>query len=167
MAWRYRKARNGNIALTAEIDITAGEDEFVIALGFDSDSSGGQPAAGNPTAADAPRIVHTVRVIDSLLRTDTPTGPVWHRYSQDGDGEHADGAPFDSSGTETTDTGLGLHFTDLPVRGLPPGTNIALHDQDDRLSGRLTGCQRQAVMAIRGHSVRSQGVPETSARIKV
>ncbi|MEJ2217752.1 MAG: glucan 1,4-alpha-glucosidase [Gemmatimonadota bacterium] len=49
-------------------------------------------------AADDPRIVNTVRVIDALLKVDTPSGPAWHRYNDDGYGEHADGASFDGSG---------------------------------------------------------------------
>jgi glucoamylase len=48
--------------------------------------------------ADDPHIVATVRVIDALLRTETATGPVWHRYNQDGYGEHEDGRPFDGTG---------------------------------------------------------------------
>jgi len=48
--------------------------------------------------ADDPRIVNTVRVIDALLKVDTPKGPAWHRYNGDGYGEHADGAPFDGTG---------------------------------------------------------------------
>jgi glucoamylase len=49
-------------------------------------------------APDSPRIVSTVKVIDALLRTETPAGPVWHRYNGDGYGEHADGAAFDGTG---------------------------------------------------------------------
>jgi glucoamylase len=49
-------------------------------------------------AADDPRIINTVRVIDALLRRETATGPVWHRYNGDGYGEHDDGAPFDGTG---------------------------------------------------------------------
>ncbi|MGA7193156.1 MAG: glucan 1,4-alpha-glucosidase [Anaerolineales bacterium] len=49
-------------------------------------------------AADDPRIVNTVRVIDALLKTDTPNGPIWHRYNDDGYGEHEDGSPFDGTG---------------------------------------------------------------------
>jgi glucoamylase len=33
-----------------------------------------------------------------LLKVETPTGPTWHRYNDDGYGERGDGAPFDSSG---------------------------------------------------------------------
>ena len=49
-------------------------------------------------AADDPRIVNTVKVIDALLKTDLPYGPGWHRYNDDGYGEHEDGTPFDSTG---------------------------------------------------------------------
>ena len=42
-------------------------------------------------AADDPRIVNTVKVIDTLLKIDTPNGPIWHRYNDDGYGEHEDG----------------------------------------------------------------------------
>jgi glucoamylase len=49
-------------------------------------------------AANDPRIVNTVKVIDALLKTDMPVGPVWRRYNEDGYGEHPDGTPFDGSG---------------------------------------------------------------------
>jgi glucoamylase len=49
-------------------------------------------------AADDPRIVNTVRVIDAVLKVDAPQGPVWHRYTRDGYGEHADGSPYDGTG---------------------------------------------------------------------
>ncbi|MGH7034315.1 MAG: glucan 1,4-alpha-glucosidase [Stellaceae bacterium] len=49
-------------------------------------------------AADDPRILNTVRVIDALLKVDLPAGPCWHRYNGDGYGEHEDGRPFDGTG---------------------------------------------------------------------
>ncbi len=49
-------------------------------------------------AADDPRIQNTVNVIDALLKLETPFGTVWHRYNDDGYGEHKDGAPFDGTG---------------------------------------------------------------------
>jgi glucoamylase len=49
-------------------------------------------------SADDPRIVNTVKVVDAMLKVDTPRGPVWHRYQGDGYGEHADGGPFDGTG---------------------------------------------------------------------
>jgi glucoamylase len=50
-------------------------------------------------APNDPRIVNTVKVIDALLRLETPFGPVWRRYNGDGYGEHEGGAPFDGLGT--------------------------------------------------------------------
>jgi len=49
-------------------------------------------------AADDPHMVNTVKVIDALLKVDTPLGPAWHRYNQDGYGEHEDGTAFDGTG---------------------------------------------------------------------
>ena len=49
-------------------------------------------------AGDDPRIVNTVKVVDSTLKVNTPRGPVWHRYQGDGYGEQADGGPFDGTG---------------------------------------------------------------------
>jgi glucoamylase len=49
-------------------------------------------------APDDPRIVDTVKVIDALLKVETPFGPAWHRYNDDGYGEHEDGEPFNGTG---------------------------------------------------------------------
>ena len=49
-------------------------------------------------AADDPRILNTLRVIDALLSVELPQGPCWYRYNGDGYGEHADGSPFDGTG---------------------------------------------------------------------
>lgn len=49
-------------------------------------------------AADDPQVVASVKVMDGLLKSDTPNGPVWHRYNGDGYGEHPDGRPFDGTG---------------------------------------------------------------------
>ncbi len=49
-------------------------------------------------SADDPRIRNTVRAIDAIVKCDLPAGPYWHRYNDDGYGEHADGAPFDGTG---------------------------------------------------------------------
>jgi glucoamylase len=45
-----------------------------------------------------PRILNTIKVIDELLKVQTPNGPAWHRYNDDGYGEHEDGSPFDGTG---------------------------------------------------------------------
>ncbi len=49
-------------------------------------------------SANDPRMLNTVKVIDALLKSDTPRGPVWHRYNMDGYGEKSDGSPFDGTG---------------------------------------------------------------------
>lgn len=49
-------------------------------------------------AANDRRILNTVKVIDALLKVETPYGPLWRRYSHDGYGEHEDGRPFDGIG---------------------------------------------------------------------
>ena len=52
---------------------------------------------GLRSATDA-RMSNTVTMIDALLKVNTPTGPTWHRYNDDGYGEKADGSPFDGTG---------------------------------------------------------------------
>ncbi len=49
-------------------------------------------------AADDPHVVNTVKVIDAVLRVNTPSGPAWHRYNDDGYGEHENGSPYDGTG---------------------------------------------------------------------
>jgi glucoamylase len=49
-------------------------------------------------APDDSRIRNTAIVIDALLKVETPAGPAWHRYNDDGYGEHKDGSPFDGTG---------------------------------------------------------------------
>ncbi|PSJ18905.1 glycosyl hydrolase [Nitrosomonas supralitoralis] len=48
--------------------------------------------------ADDTCILDSLKIIDQKLKTDTPSGPVWHRYNGDGYGEHEDGSAFDGSG---------------------------------------------------------------------
>lgn len=47
---------------------------------------------------DDPHIAHTLEIADAVLLTQTPSGPSYHRYNDDGYGEHADGTPFDGTG---------------------------------------------------------------------
>jgi glucoamylase len=49
-------------------------------------------------SADDPLIQGSLRLADAILRSDTPNGPVWHRYRGDGYGEHADGTGFNGTG---------------------------------------------------------------------
>ena len=44
--------------------------------------------------ADDPIVRDSVRVIDRVLKVDTPSGPVWRRYNHDGYGDREDGGPF-------------------------------------------------------------------------
>ncbi|HEY2591087.1 MAG TPA: glycoside hydrolase family 15 protein, partial [Steroidobacteraceae bacterium] len=45
-----------------------------------------------------PRVQDTIRVVDHVLKVETPSGALYHRYNGDGYGEHADGNPFDGQG---------------------------------------------------------------------
>jgi len=49
-------------------------------------------------AADDPKILNTIKVIDALLKVDTPNGTCWRRYNKDGYGEHENGDPYDGTG---------------------------------------------------------------------
>lgn len=40
----------------------------------------------------------SLRVVDEVLRTDTPRGPCWRRYNHDGYGPRDDGGPFEGWG---------------------------------------------------------------------
>jgi glucoamylase len=41
-----------------------------------------------------PLIADSLKVIDAILKVDTPMGPVWHRYNHDGYGQRDDGGPY-------------------------------------------------------------------------
>jgi glucoamylase len=47
---------------------------------------------------DDPIVRDSVRLVDALLKVETPRGPSWLRYNGDGYGEHEDGRPYDGSG---------------------------------------------------------------------
>lgn len=49
-------------------------------------------------SAKDPKILNTIKVIDAKLKVETPHGPCWHRYNNDGYGEHEDGSAFDGTG---------------------------------------------------------------------
>ena len=44
------------------------------------------------------RVQDTLKLVEALLRVETPGGPLYRRYNDDGYGEHDDGSPFDGSG---------------------------------------------------------------------
>lgn len=47
---------------------------------------------------DDPIIRDSVKLVDELLRCDTPAGPAWYRYNGDGYGEQPDGEPYNGTG---------------------------------------------------------------------
>lgn len=47
---------------------------------------------------DDPIVRDSVRVIDEVLKVETPAGPVWHRFNGDGYGQRADGGPYSEYG---------------------------------------------------------------------
>ncbi len=47
---------------------------------------------------DDPLIEDSLRVVDAVLKVDTPFGPCWHRYNHDGYGQREDGGPFQGWG---------------------------------------------------------------------
>ncbi len=49
-------------------------------------------------APNDPRILNTLTIVDALLKVEMPQGPLWHRYNDDGYGEHEDGSAFDGTG---------------------------------------------------------------------
>ena len=44
--------------------------------------------------ADDPLIVDSLKVVDKILKIDTPYGPCWRRYNHDGYGQRKDGGPY-------------------------------------------------------------------------
>ncbi|MGZ3930671.1 MAG: glycoside hydrolase family 15 protein [Bacteroidia bacterium] len=49
-------------------------------------------------SAHDPRILNTLKVIDTILKAEGDQGPVWYRYNNDGYGEYNDGNPFNGAG---------------------------------------------------------------------
>ena len=49
-------------------------------------------------AADDLKILNTIKLIDDTLKVETPHGPCWHRYTNDGYGEDKKGNPYSDSG---------------------------------------------------------------------
>jgi glucoamylase len=44
--------------------------------------------------ADDPLIVDSLKVVDAVLKIETPYGPCWRRYNHDGYGQRKDGGPY-------------------------------------------------------------------------
>ncbi|HWI63524.1 MAG TPA: glycoside hydrolase family 15 protein, partial [Symbiobacteriaceae bacterium] len=43
---------------------------------------------------DDPLIIDSLKVVDAVLKVDTPSGPAWLRYNHDGYGQKEDGGPY-------------------------------------------------------------------------
>ena len=48
--------------------------------------------------ADDPLIVDSLKVVDHVLKIETPKGPCWRRYNHDGYGQRKDGRPYEGWG---------------------------------------------------------------------
>lgn len=72
---------------------------------------------------DDPLIVDSLKVVDAVLKVDTPVGPVWHRYNHDGYGQREDGEPYVRWGTGRAWpllTGERAHFELAAGRDIKP-----------------------------------------------
>jgi glucoamylase len=49
-------------------------------------------------APDHPIVLNTLKIIDAVLKVETPAGPSWHRYNYDGYGQQRNGGSFTSYG---------------------------------------------------------------------
>jgi glucoamylase len=84
-------------ALTGQVHLSNRNGETILASALVSLDFSYLARLGLRDARDT-RIQDTITVVDALLRVETPSGPVYYRYNEDGYGEHADGSPFDGSG---------------------------------------------------------------------
>lgn len=48
--------------------------------------------------ADDPQVRASLPEVDSTVKVETPNGPMWYRYNEDGYGEKADGSAYDGTG---------------------------------------------------------------------
>ena len=84
-------------------------------------------------SANDQRIRDSLKVIDHLTKVDLPQGPGWHRYNQDGYGEHSDGRPFDG-------TGLGRVWPLLTGERAHCAIAAGNMEEAERLCKTLEGC---------------------------
>ncbi|HEY4046168.1 MAG TPA: glycoside hydrolase family 15 protein [Acidobacteriaceae bacterium] len=88
--------------------------------------------------ADDPLIVDSLKVVDHVLKTDTPKGPCWKRYNYDGYGQRKDGGPFLGWGQGRPWpllTGERGHYE--LAAGHDPGPYIAALEQFSSIGGML------------------------------
>ncbi len=125
--------------------LTSGGHGYFIRIGFDRDPNLGRPRElkngagtfderdivdqgflelvrlGIRPAADT-TIAHSVAVVDSTIRVETPNGPAFYRYNHDGYGETFFGGPWQGKGTGRLWTALAGERGEYEVaRGGDPG----------------------------------------------
>lgn len=83
--------------LTGRVHLSNRDGETILASALVSMDFSYLTRLGLRDALD-PRVRDTIAIADELLRVETPSGPVYRRYNEDGYGEKADGSPFDGSG---------------------------------------------------------------------
>ena len=84
-------------ALAGQVQLRNREGEVILASALVSLDFSYLVRLGLRSAHD-PRVQDTIRVVDRVLKVDTPSGPLYHRYNEDGYGEYPDGRPFDGNG---------------------------------------------------------------------
>ena len=83
--------------LSARVQLSNRNGELILASAMVSMDFSYLVRLGLRSAHD-PRIQDTIKVVDAVLRVETPSGALYHRYNEDGYGEHRDGRPFDGHG---------------------------------------------------------------------
>lgn len=83
--------------LTGQVQLQNRSGESILASALVSLDYSYLTRLGLRSARD-PRILDTNRVVDHLLKVETPSGPLYHRYNNDGYGEHEDGSAYDGHG---------------------------------------------------------------------
>ncbi|HVO44905.1 MAG TPA: glycoside hydrolase family 15 protein [Steroidobacteraceae bacterium] len=83
--------------LSAEVTLRNRDGEQIRAAALLSMDFSYLTRLGLRSSAD-PRIRDTIAAVDRILRVDTPSGALYHRYNEDGYGEYPDGRAFDGYG---------------------------------------------------------------------
>ncbi|MGH8137987.1 MAG: glycoside hydrolase family 15 protein [Steroidobacteraceae bacterium] len=83
--------------LSAQVSLCNRDGEVVLASALISMDFSYLVRLGLRSAKDA-RVLDTITVVDRILCVQTPSGGIYHRYNEDGYGEHPDGRAFDGCG---------------------------------------------------------------------
>ena len=78
MEWEYTRAENGNVALTGEIDLTACNGEFVLAIGFGAIwTEAGQQARSSLFEDYDDLRAHYIDAVEDLANEASAAGPTF------------------------------------------------------------------------------------------